>query len=171
MNGTGFHTVFDASTAGWRYWWFPAFGLIFVGLGLALPLLIRRGVFRRGSPSFDKWFPRVFLGFAIFWTTMAFLVSFVDYRTAVSALKEYSAEVIEGRVTDFHPMPYTGHGDESFVLNGVKFEYSDYVVTAGFNNTASHGGPIHEGLAVRIWHHRGRILRLDINEDPNKPRL
>ena len=117
----------------------------------------------------ERWFPRVFLGFAILWTTVAFFVTFVDYWSSVRALKENRAEVIEGPVADFHPMPYSGHVDESFVVKGVQFEYSDYGVTAGFNNTASHGGPIHEGLVVRIWHYKGRILRLDVKEEPNKP--
>ena len=77
--------------------------------------------------------------------------------------------MIEGPVMDFHPVPSLGKGDETFVVNGVKFAYSDYVLTAGFHNTASHGGPIREGLVVRIWHFRGRILRLDIKDEPNYP--
>lgn len=36
-------------------------------------------------------------------------------------------------------MPYTGHDEETFDVKGVKFWCSDYIVTAGFNNTASHG--------------------------------
>jgi len=169
MNGSVFRTVFDASTTGWRYWWFPAIGLAFVAFGLALPTLIRTGVFRRPHPLMEKWFPRVFVGFAIFWTSASFLATFVDYRSSVNALKEKRAEMVEGVVTNFHPMPYSGHANESFMVNGVQFEYSDYDVTAGFNNTASHGGPIREGLVVRIWHSKGRILRLDIKEEPNKP--
>jgi len=169
MNSGGFHTVFDASNSGYRYWWFPAIGLVFVGIGLAVPTLIRTGAFRKPAPWMEKWFPRFFLGFAIVWTSASFLATFVEYRTSVNALKANNAQVIEGPVTDFHPMPFSGHADESFVVNGVKFAYSDYVVTAGFNNTASHGGPIREGLVVRIWHFRGRILRLDVKDEPNQP--
>jgi len=168
MNSSAFHTVFDASTTGWRYWWFPAIGLVFVAIGLALPTRMRTGVIGKPPPFMKRWFPRVFVGFAVLWTSASFLATFVEYRTSVSALKENSAEMVEGIVTDFHPMPYSGHANESFVVNGVKFEYSDYRVTAGFNNTASHGGPIREGLVVRIWHFKGRILRLDIKKEPNQ---
>ena len=83
-------------------------------------------------------------------------------------MKHNRAKIVEGPVTSFHPMPYSGHDYESFVVNGVGFKYSE-AVTSGFNNTASHGGPIHEGLMVRIWHYKGKILRLDIKEEPNKP--
>src|SRR5438132_9890049 len=135
MKDAAFRTVFDASTTGWRYWWFPAIGLIFVGIGLALPALMRAGVFRRPPPFMEKWFPRVFLGFAILWTSASFLATFLEYRSSVNALKENRAEIVEGVVSNFHPMPYTGHADESFEVNGVKFEYSDYGVTRSEEHT------------------------------------
>jgi hypothetical protein len=53
-------------------------------------------------------------------------------------------------------------------VHGVRFQYSDYVITAGFNNTSSHGGPIREGLPVRIWYLDGEILRLDIAKRPKQ---
>jgi hypothetical protein len=57
---------------------------------------------------------------------------------------------VEGEVSDFHPMPYSGHQNETFAVNGVQFSYSDYVVNPCFNNTVSHGGPIREGIRVRV---------------------
>ena len=51
---------------------------------------------------------------------------------------------------------------EHFDVHGVEFNYSDYIVSAGFNNTASHGGPIRPGLPVRICYRDGEILRLEI---------
>ena len=47
-------------------------------------------------------------------------------------------------------------------MNGVSFNYSDYGVTAGFNNSASHGEPIREGLYVRIWYLGNDILKLQV---------
>jgi hypothetical protein len=47
-------------------------------------------------------------------------------------------------------MPYQGHQEECFSVGDRTFRYSDYEPTAGFNNTASHGGPIRGGLAGRI---------------------
>ena len=73
--------------------------------------------------------------------------------------KDY--EVIEGVVKDFHPMPYTGHDSERFVVNGVNFAYSDFnFLKGGFNNASSHGGPIREDLQVKIAHKNGRIMIL-----------
>lgn len=51
-------------------------------------------------------------------------------------------EIVEGFVEDFEPMPYDGHGNESFEIKGVKFSYSDYINICGYNNAKSHGGVI-----------------------------
>ena len=157
-----YHTVFDVTQAGYKSWYFPSFGLVFVILGLFLPTLIRKGVFRRTTPAMSKWFPRVFLGFAIFWTFTAFVGTFTDYRRAISAMQMNRAAIAEGVIADFHQMPFEGHKDESFRVKEVTFHYSDYGITAGFNNTSSHGGPIREGIRVKIWHLDGEILRLDV---------
>ena len=70
--------------------------------------------------------------------------------------------MIEGVVTDFQPMPSSGHGQESFTVSGVHFTYSDFVVTSGFHRTNYRGGPVRDGLHVRI-HYRGQdIARLEI---------
>ena len=70
--------------------------------------------------------------------------------------------MVEGRVQHFHPMPWSGHDEESFDVNGVKFWYSDFITNGGFNNSASHGGPIREGLPVRICHNGDKIMRLEV---------
>ncbi len=73
----------------------------------------------------------------------------------------------EGTVSDFKPMPADGHVHESFVMGNRKFEYSDFDLSRpGFNNTASHGGPIKEGLPVHVWFESqdgtNSIARLDV---------
>lgn len=155
-------TVFDVTQVGFRQWTFPAFGLIFIVIGLVLPTLLKHRVLRSPIPGMDKWFPPIWLGFAIIWTVTSFISTFGEYRRAVAAMRDNRAQIVEGVVTQFKPMPYIGHSMESFTVQGVKFEYSDYVAAAGFNQTASHGGPIHEGLPVKIWYDHGQILRLDV---------
>jgi len=88
-------------------------------------------------------------------------VSDMYARARYSYVKgDYS--IAEGSVVNFHPMPYSGHQNETFSVNGVEFSYSDYVIIPCFNNTASHGGPILEGLRVRIEYSGNCILKLEI---------
>ena len=76
--------------------------------------------------------------------------------------------MVEGAVANFHPMPAAGHEDEHFTVQGVYFAYSDYSVTSGFNNTSSHGGPMREGLYVRIHYTRSvtgeTITKLEVRD-------
>lgn len=156
-----FELVFDADEAGYRQWWFPAFGLIFVAIGLGIVIYHRRNP----SPGRSRWsrvFPYLFAGFAVFWVSVSFVGTFSEYWELRQALRSGQFKVVEGKVVDFVPMPAQGHAMEKFTVNGHRYEFSDYVVTAGFNNTQSHGGPIREGLIVRIADVRGKIARLEI---------
>jgi hypothetical protein len=83
----------------------------------------------------------------------------IHYRKDVDALQNRRAQVVEGRVDHFSEVPTKS---ESFDVNGVKFQYSDSLIIAGFTHTAFHGGPIREGLPVKIWYWHGQILRLQI---------
>jgi hypothetical protein len=168
MHSIDYVTVFDVSTAGFKNWWFPCAGLLFVAVGFLLPALMKSGFFRRTSPSMERWFPRVFLWLAILWTSIASFVTGSDYRHAVAAMRTHQTSVVEGAVTQFTAMPPSGHAMESFVVNGVKFELSDYSITAGFNHSSSHGGPVRPGMRVRIWHLNGAILRLDIKKEASQ---
>ena len=152
-----YNVIFDVSQSGYRQWPFAALGLIFVAIGTGLVL------FRRSLPARTfKFFPFAFLGFAVVWTLFALVCTSREYSGLASAIREGRCEVTEGIVSDFHPMPFSGHEMEWFVVDGKRFEYSDYVVSAGFNKTTSHGGPIHKGVQVRV-HHRGNdIARLEV---------
>ena len=158
--------MFDVTQSGYRQWWFPAFGLIFIVTGLALPFLIRIGFFRRSPAWMESWFPAVFVGFAVLWTVVSLASTASDYFSLTHALRAGRCEVVEGIVEQFDPMPYQGHKDESFVVAGHHFHYSDYEVTAGFNQSTSHGGPIRQGLPVRIHRKGNEIAKLEVAKPP-----
>jgi uncharacterized protein YqgC (DUF456 family) len=159
-------TVFDVADAGYKSASFPAFGLIFVVLGIFLV------IFRRHLPRWNTRsrvariiFPYGFLCFAALWTAVTFVATYSDYRQASQARAANTAQVVEGLVTNFVPMPVTGHAVESFCVSAACFNYSDFAVTAGFNRTSSHGGPIREGLPVRITYLGNTILKLEVGQD------
>lgn len=88
--------------------------------------------------------------------------SYEKYNEYRNILKNGGFLVIEGEVKDFIPEPYDGHSNnESFTVSGIKFEYSYFIQTPGFHTTRSHGGPIKEGLYVRIYYDGNTILKLE----------
>jgi hypothetical protein len=171
-----YETVFEITNKP-NEWWFVAFGLIFVVVGVGAikfgPKLDRN----QNGKSFGLTFaipPRllgwIFVIFASVWTLVAFGSTYSSRRELVQAYRTGNYLVAEGVVEDFHPMPYGGHESECFRVEKEKFCYSDYVVSPAFHQSASHGGPIRAGLPVRISYYedenfQAHILRLEIHAD------
>jgi len=158
-----FKTVFDVSQAGNQNWWFPWYGL-----GLLLV-----GWLAASKAQISLQVRRIFLGLlflsVIALTSVDFYVSSHDYKNATRALETNSASYVEGNVETFNPLPWWAHGKESFSVHGITFRYSNNIETGGFNNTAAHGGPIINGLYVRIWYlpnqfGENKIIKLQIKK-------
>lgn len=160
MTQDQYRVVFDLSQKGFQ-WWFPAFGLIFAIIG---GVLIWWGQ-RKHWPLSRKFVGYFMLGFACLWSGLVFTTTFNEYLRLHSAYRQGQFSTVEGDVTNFRPMPYEGHQDECFSVQSETFCYSDYGVTAGFNNSASHGGPIREGLPVRVSYIGNTIVRLEVRSD------
>ena len=152
-----YRVVFDFAQKGFQ-WWFPSIGFAFVAVGIAHIFI---GNQRRWSIR-KRFFGFFIGGFGLLWSALVFWMTGSEYLRAKSAYQHHTYSVAEGRVTDFRPMPYEGHQSECFTVESARFCYSDYEITAGFNNSASHGGPIHEGLPVRVSYVDDVILRLEI---------
>jgi hypothetical protein len=160
-----FETVFDIAEVGYKSWWFPAFGLVFVAVGAAFLLIPVRLRFLRWRIFSDRWgrvFDWAFFIFCVSWTVGTFILTFTQYIAARDALISGRYFVAEGPVADFNPMPYAGHGEESFTVAGKRFSYSDFEVMPGFNNSRAHGGPIDSGVYVRVSYSGNTILRLEL---------
>lgn len=87
--------------------------------------------------------------------------SYFDIVAARADAQAGKCSIIEGRVESYRGTP-GGHREESFSVRGIPFRYSNREITGGFNTTAQVGGPIREGLPVRICYRGGEILRLDV---------
>ncbi len=141
-------------------WLFPYLGLVpLIGAAIIVAGKLRLGWKKPAWPRV----PLLFLTGIIASTLSGFLSR--QGSEALSAFESGRYATVEGVVTDFHPMPYAGHGDECFSVNTQRFCYSDYNLAPGFRNTASHGGPIRGGAHVRIAYLGRTILRLEIASD------
>jgi hypothetical protein len=162
-----FKTVFDAAHQGYAFDLSPLFGVPFILIGLMMvfrPALVPKRWIRVQSPLGRKIFSWFFLIFSVIWVTLAFKDANAERLLVSSKLVNGDYSVVEGRVTDFAPGPASGHGKESFSVQGHRFSYADPHLTAGFHQTSARGGPIKEGLLVRIAYSDNLILRLETAE-------
>ena len=156
-------TVFDAANEPFRNYWFFLPGIAFTVMGVLLVFAPSRLPMRPiGSREHQILFGSFFMVFAAAWTVLAGSIVVLGNLTAQASLRDGTCEVVEGRVENFQPGSGGGKKSETFTVNGERFEYSDFVVSSGFSRTASHGGPVRQGLLVRICHTDGDILRLGI---------
>lgn len=152
---------FDARDLDSRDWIFILVDLFFILIGLGMVLLRRR-------LRMQAFFPRLFFGISL---TIGILTGgglWLGKQFGLpNKLRLNQCEVVEGTVSGFHPMPPSG-GVESFSVGDRRFEYGEKVSSSlfGFSEPASVGGPIREGLQVRIHHVDGAIARLEIREPP-----
>ncbi len=103
---------------------------------------------------FAKLFIPIFLLFGLLISSFMTYSRTVSYLELKDILQNKTYKVIEGMVQNFQQMPYSGHQNESFEVNSIRFEYSDYTGNNYFfKNTKSHGGPITgEGQKVKIYY-------------------
>jgi hypothetical protein len=158
-----YETVFALSDVRYAALPYVLGGLGFVAIGVGLVVFPRGGRHRAGR-WIDRGFGVLFLAFSLFWTCAAFLGSYADYRRVADAVADGRFHLVEGRVHDFRPMPVHGHALEHFCVQQACFAYSDFEASPGFNRTSSHGGPIREGLAVRVAHVGNTIVRLEVEK-------
>lgn len=162
-----YQVAFEIASGGLGNLYFALPGLLFAGIGFVL--IKNREKLSKNRPTwFVNIFSWFFFTFSIIWTLITGLgIGSQQYQLRTDYARG-DFDVVEGIVENFDPMPYQGHKSETFTVDGVKFSYSDFQVTSGFNNTASHGGPIREGLPVRISYKGNTILKLEVAQSANK---
>ena len=152
--------VFDLIAVGYRHGLYVLFGLVFVAVSVGLVILEYPPppAGKKGARLFG-WF---FASFATILTAAFAISTYSEYAKLRDAMRRGETQFVEGPVEGFVPMPASGHAMERFEVHGKTFAYSDYVLSAGFNTTTSHGGPIRDGRRVRVGYIRDTIVRLEV---------
>jgi len=99
------------------------------------------------------WFGALWLGFTAFIAFFAWRSTAHARRALLASFTNGTGQVAEGRVTDFVHQEREADGryaPESFKVQDIAFVYTHNIITGGFNKTALRGGPIREGLKVRV---------------------
>jgi hypothetical protein len=163
-----YEVVFDLSTQPFAFegWMIPLFVLPIVGLILVLtPQQIVDRFFTRGPKgTAGKIFAWVFFLFSGIVSMTWLFTSVTGENSLKSAVKSGNFSVAEGCLQHFHPMPEEGHDTERIEINGRVLEYSDYIITAGFHTTESHGGPIHPDSKIRLTVVGDDIVRVEVQQ-------
>src|SRR5438270_13033402 len=100
MDATCFRTYFDASQKPPDVW-FIVPGLVFIVIGILLIVFRNTSFLARGPRWWSRAFPILFTGFACLWTLLAGVGIVGHWLTARNVV----AQVVQGPVENFHPIP------------------------------------------------------------------
>jgi hypothetical protein len=87
--------------------------------------------------------------------------SLLPDHALIKAVEAGRYQVIEGFVSNFAPQFGSGRKPESFTVSGIRFSYSQSDPSISFRWTFGNGGPIQDGMHVRIEYVGARIVRLE----------
>ncbi len=141
----------------------PRFGfilipLLFVAVGIGIYIYNKKFVDGNATSTFGINKRKYGMVFGVIFATIAVIISIIlipsmfgEYIKTKNIYNNKQYQIVAGTVENYHPMPSGGHDSEKFTVSGVEFEFSDFDVSDyGYNNAASHGGVIRQGLNVRI---------------------
>jgi hypothetical protein len=161
-----YNVVFDIHAAGYKAENLYPLGLSACFALVGIWMIAKRKVLAASTQRpMSPYFPFLYFGFSIVFFTTVLITTHTAYVEALADFDAGRVKVAEGRVSRFIPMPYSGHALEHFCVDKACFSYSNYLSSPGFNQTSSHGGPIHEGLPVRVTYTGNTIVRLETGRD------
>ena len=140
-----------------------------IGLGI-IWFNIKQNKTNPGKRPSTLIFGYLFSGISLIVALVFIPATIIDRNKTKKIFENKDYQVVEGKIENFHPMPKEGHENESFSVKNIFFEYSDFELIYGFNNTASHGGPLKEnGQEVRLSYitnkaGENRILKIELKQ-------
>ena len=144
--------------------------LLILGIGIIVFLfgfllfILRYFYKHRFKISYFTSYIIVFIGAFFLIATTSDLLA--DYRFRISLYEVYlneQYEIVEGTVKVLRTQPKAGHAPGDLIeINENLFEIDACVFSPAYDKTISHGGVLNNGVYARIYHFKGKILRVDI---------
>jgi len=161
-----YQVVFDVAEQGYQAW---KYALLPALAAAAITLVWTHSARRAELTDSERRNAYLILriGTAIVTAFSAFLLfhTWSEYEEFVQRLRSGDYLTVTGPITNFQPGGVR-HRSERFRVNGTVFTYGPAEITSAFHHTAGHGGPMREGLQVRLAVAGDRIIRVEVRARP-----
>jgi hypothetical protein len=89
------------------------------------------------------------------------------HDACVEASRRGDGDVVEGEIRDLRPLTsyWQRPAEETFTVGSRSVRLPLVTSGCGFHRTRLEGGPLRDGLKVRLLAWRGHILRVDVDRD------
>lgn len=156
--------VFDVRTADFASW-FAFVPLVVLLTALVVELVRRRQELREVFRSPRRPHIAIYLlaGVVLALLTGARFLSYVEEKKEfVRVLNANQARVVEGEITNYTPQAWTGRPLEKFQVGSEGFSFDGFGASPAYHKRRRSGGPLQEGMRVRVFEFRGSILRVEV---------
>jgi hypothetical protein len=163
IQDSAYVVLFDVSRQGFQAWREASLPAIVTIVALVLALITKKASSdqrNRRLLVYNRAL-QVAMILGIIGTVGSLVYTWREFQQLSGALTSGQYRSMTGAVTDLVPERPDGHPRESFRVNSVGFEYSSSDVTSAFHRTVGSGGPLREGLRVRVADVDGKIVRLE----------
>jgi hypothetical protein len=101
---------------------------------------------------------------AMLWSSLEHLR---HHRACAEASRQEEGRILEGVVRDHRPLTsyWQRPAAEFFTLGGQRVRFPLLREGCGYHRTTLEGGPVREGLRLRLLEWNGEILRIDADRD------
>jgi hypothetical protein len=158
-----FKLLYDARSTNPIDWWDVAFGGLLVAFAF-----ISLAINWRGKRT--NYFPLAVAAFSVAWILIVAGLPWLTWHKNASLLRSGKYRVVQGRAE-----PFCSQKDgklEEFVVGGHMFSYSQFESLGRFHTPRAFGGPIRNGIYLRISYvDDDDIVRLEerIDRVPREP--
>ncbi len=162
-----FTTIYNINHASYEGWTFDFVSIsILLIVGIILTIIAKK-IYKTKTITIIKFTVPIFV-IILPIIIVTNLFKYYDFKKLKNAFNKNETIIVEGYVRNVK----LEHGrieKQYFSVNNVDFIISDNIYTGGFNKTIQNGGPIREGLYVRINYYRkccyeNIIVRLEIRK-------
>jgi len=166
----GYRTVFVVYDGFWKV---VGIALLFMGIGVGtlIASIVRLRRQRAQAEPVEpkkRWNARFLLVWSILWLGgggTAFALNLRESYRLVRAYAEGRTHIAEGTVRVLREQPEGGHAPgDRVAIGGTELTIDYFSLSPAYTKTIAHGGVLREGVHVRVWHHEGNILRVDVAE-------
>lgn len=164
-----YEVAFEIEQHGLGVLWFPLVGFLFAG-----GVFVGTEYFNRyvavGPKRFIPSFRIGVVSFFLLWAVGAYFVVGPAQSKLRKSYAEGSFNIVEGIVDSFNSNPRDRDDNEmeSFRVHDQFFEYNYFELSPSFKHTAYHGGPLEEGMQVRVTYIGDVIVKLEVPLRANK---
>lgn len=133
--------------------------VLFLLVALVIVIFVYKGNSNAKNAKIITLFLSSVLSIICIWMVLS---TYLEFKQLQTLARNETCQTVQGKIEQFHGKSILAKRPESFIVNGVYFEYSNGISRNGYRKIKGYGGLLRDGIGVKICYANGMILKLEI---------